>query len=447
MNTTSRSLSRRIAALVATSTAMSAVMSAAFVAFAPPAFAQPAAAEPPSSPSSPQQPATPEPPAPAGPAGSEGPGGPLGSVKVGPSTFSKDTTQNAPVEDTSKESKLPWRNSVFIFDQSTSTSTLRLDTPQTSTPFYEWWLSFRPRYYFSDKIYVSARFDFYKEFTNTEQTTEYRANVFGDIWTDAVYATPVPAISKYSKASVGARLKFPTSKESQGQGVYLHGGATTSFKQGIPLRGESAAYLSDAHVGLGVWYDHTFSRATTPTNEKLSYARQDVGGFSTVSDQLGGNAITNHSVVASLDTGLQVTPKLSVTLDMILINTWKYRPTGDVSVKTSTDVATITASPNDTNHGVATWFLASVDYALLDELTLGLGYYNLTNQIGPDGERRGLVGQHNIWWSPDARFFFDITANLDKIYEAATGKRTTKPQVPNKGYGSLPGSFRASQGI
>ncbi len=372
-----------------------------------------------------------------GPASSEGPGGPLGNVKVGPSTFAKDEAQaGAAREDKKTEPKLPWRNTTLIFDQSSSTSTLRLNTPQTATPFYEIWLSFRPRYYFSDKVYVSARFDYYKEITNTEQTTKFREDVFGDIWTDLVYATPVPAISKHSKASIGARLKLPTSKESQDQGVYVHTGATTSFKQGIPLRGESARYLSDAHVGLGFWYDHPFSRATTPTNPDLQYTRQDVGGLSTLSDQLSGGTLTNHSLVASLDTGVQVTPKLSLTVDMILINNWKYAPTGNVSVATQNGPAAVQTSPFNTNHTVATWFLASVDYELLDELSLGLGYYNLSNEIGPDGQRRGLFTSNNIWWSPDARVFFDITANLDKIYEAATGHRTTTPQPPPKGFGA-----------
>ena len=80
-------------------------------------------------------------------------------------------------------------------------------------------------------------------------------------------------------------------------------------------------------------------------------------------------------------------------------------------------------SPFDTQYTVNTWFIASVDYDLLDEVSLGLGYYNLANEIGPDGQRRGIVGKDNIWWSPDARVFFDITANIDKLYDLASGKK------------------------
>ena len=37
-----------------------------------------------------------------------------------------------------------------------------------------------------------------------------------------------------------------------------------------------------------------------------------------------------------------------------------------------------------------TWFLATLDYALFDELSLSLGYYNLANQVRPDGNRASL---------------------------------------------------------
>ena len=70
-----------------------------------------------------------------------------------------------------------------------------------------------------------------------------------------------------------------------------------------------------------------------------------------------------------------------------------------------------------TNIRVMPWFLVSVDYDLLPEVGLGAGYYNVTNQLGEDGERRSPL------WSPEARVFFDITANLDEIYLTIAGKR------------------------
>ena len=413
------------------------------------AFAQSVAPASPSTPAS-TPPQMEPPPPPAENAAPSPPDDALGSGTVaGPSTLKKDESSVNSVEEEKKESKLPFRGSAFIFDQSASTQTAHLDTsPQLSyVPVYEWWLSFRPRYYLSEKVYVSGRLDYYKEFTNSNQTTKYREDVIGDVWADLVYSTKVPAISKYTKAAIGARIKLPTSKESQDQGVIVQGGATASVKQGIPIRGESAKVLNDAHVGLSFWYNHPFTQATTGTNGSLNYTRQDTDGRSFISDQLSGSMLTNHTLVTALDTGLQITPKLSLTLDMILINNWRYTPK-DTTISTTGGVPyTVPRSPNDTNFVASAWFLASIDYELIDELSLGLGYYSLANQLGPDGQRRTVFGRENFWWSPDARVFFDITANLDKIYEFASGKKTTTPKPPAKGFGQLPSSFRVQNAL
>ncbi len=357
---------------------------------------------------------------------------PTGAAESAPTTSKDESQINTTLE--KPETTLRWRNSTFQFEQSVSTQTAGVETsPQlTYVPSYEWWLSFRPRFYISEKLFVSARFDYYKEFTNAAlangpDTTYYREDVFGDIWTNLVYETPVPSISKHTKASVGARLRFPTSKESQDEGVYVRTGLTAGLKQGVEINGASAKFLSDALFSVGLWYDHPWSRATTPTNGGLNYARQDTGGQSFLSDQLSGSTLVAHQLVASFNSSLQITPRLAFNADMIFFNQWHYAPT-TACVATLTGCASVGTTPGfGTTYTVDTWFVTSVDYDLFDELTLTLGYYNLANQLAPDGQRRGLVGHDNIWWSPDARLFFNVTMNLDDIYEWATGKRTTIP--------------------
>jgi hypothetical protein len=347
-----------------------------------------------------------------------------GASESAPQT-SKDSSQiNTSID--KPETTLPWRNTTLHFEQTVTTQTVGAETsPQlTYVPSYEWWLSFRPRYYITDKLNVNARFDYYKDFTNDAQTTYYRQDIFGDIWANLVYATPVPAISKHTEVSVGARLRFPTSIESQDEGVYLRTGATVGIKQTIPINGLSAKSFSDAHVAVGLWYEHPFSRATTPTNPNLSYTRQDTEGMSFVSDEVSGTTLVNHQLVVSLDSGIQITPRLALNVDMIFFNQWHYG-LPDTCVATLTGCASVGTTPGfGTTYTVDTWFVASVDYELFDELELTLGYYNLANELAPDGQRRGLVGQDNIWWSPTAKIFFDITMNLDTIYEWANGKPT-----------------------
>ena len=75
------------------------------------------------------------------------------------------------------------------------------------------------------------------------------------------------------------------------------------------------------------------------------------------------------------------------------------------------------------------WVILGVDYALFDELDLGLGYYSVASQIAPDGQRRTLFGSDNLFWSPDARVFFDITANLDALFDDAVHHRYSLQQA------------------
>lgn len=342
----------------------------------------------------------------------------------------KDEPSQGPGQESlSSGDKDPIRGSTVLFDQSMSTQTAHLEpSPQQSyVPFYGWWLSLRPRYNFSDKLRVQARLDYYKELTNSQSTTYYREDVLGDIWTDLVYATPLATAGKWknTKVSLGARALWPTSKQSQGQGTYVTLGAAAGASQKIPFRGEDAAALNSARVGLSLTYLHAFTSGTTPTNYGgFAYVRENVDGYSFVSDQLTGQTLVNHALYAIIDSGLQVTPKLGLTLDMIWINQWHYLPTGNVPIKLLTGSLNIPRSPDDQQFTQLTWFVASVDYDLLDELSLGFGYYNLANVVSPDGKVRGPFagGQDNLFWSPDAHLFFDITANLDRIFEDATGR-------------------------
>jgi hypothetical protein len=320
----------------------------------------------------------------------------------------------------------PFKGSILLFDQSLSTQTAQLETsPQLSyVPSYQLWISFRPRYYFTEKLSLRVRADYYKDITNDEQTTLYREDVFGDVWTDLVYSTPVSEKLKDTKVSIGARALWPTSKASQANGTYVTLGASGGVSQTIPIKGEDAKALNSARVGVSLAYTHPFTNATTANAYgTFAYQRQNVDGFSFSSDQLRGGMLVNHQLFVILDTGLQITPKLGLTADMIWIDQWHYPPKDNVCVNVLGAGCTPVPPPNAPQFVQQGWFLTSLDYELFDELNLGIGYYNLANALGPDGKQRGLWGNDNIWWSPDARVFFDITANLDKIYDDVRSKK------------------------
>lgn len=330
------------------------------------------------------------------------------------------------------QSDNPLRGSTLLVEQSMTTQTTQIQpsAEQSYVPLYEIWVSLRPRYYFNEHWNVRGRFDYTKELTNSQTTTFYREDVFLDIWTDLVYSAKLDSLWPGTKVNIGARAVWPTSKASQANGTYVTLGAIGSAVHKWELRGEDAPSFNSFHVGLSFTYLHPFTTATTPTQYgDFQYPRQDVGDddHSILSDQIQGLTIVDHTLWGALDTGLQITPKLSMTLDAVLINQWHYAPTNSGIVTTTGPV-----NPpriGDTQYTPNVWVIANADYSLCDEIDLSLGYYNLAGEIAPDGQRRGLFGSDNIFWSPDARVFFDITANLDVLFDDAVHHRYSREQA------------------
>lgn len=351
----------------------------------------------------------------------------------------KDKPQGEAKKEPSK--KYTFRGTSLLFDQSITTQTAQLEagSPQQSyIPFYEWWISFRPRFYITEKLYTWMRIDFFKEFTNSGETTYARENVFGDIWTSLTYKTPLD-FSKNTTVTANLRLDIPTSKESQANGMITKLGVGGGISQKVPINGEDAKVFNSASFGLSVLYQHSFTTATTKTGYgTFARERQDTEGRSFTSDQISGSMLTNHTLLISASAGLHITPKLSFSPSMIWINNWKYTPT-DATVQTAAGPTTVPRDGNATSFSQSTWWLATLDYDLFDEISLGLGYYNLANVIAPDGVRRGVFGSHNIFWSPDARVFFDVTFNIDAIYDFASGKKSEEKKAASM----VPGARQA----
>jgi hypothetical protein len=327
---------------------------------------------------------------------------------------------------TTKDVNNPFRGSTLTFDQSITTQTADVGTtPQTYAPLYELGFSLRPRYWFDKHWVLRGRFDYSKQvITNNQQAADYAttknyADVFGDVWTDFLYTTRLDSLWPGTLILAGPRAIWPTSQTSQADGTYVTLGVLGDVSHTFVVKGADAPVLNTARLRLVLSYLHPFTEATTPTYYgNFAYTREDVDDHSFISDQISGQTLVNHRLSAIIEAGLQVTPKLSAAADAVLINDWHYAPTGNQCIATTTGCAQIEAAadPQFIQH---TWLLLDFDYALLDEIDVGIGYYNLANALGPDGRRRGLWGTDNIWWSPDARFFFDVTANLDAIFDDA----------------------------
>jgi hypothetical protein len=367
---------------------------------------------------------------------------PLPPTAIGPSSVSlfdvapaapkKDATQALSAEERLKQSKDPFRGSTLLLDQSVTTQSLGIGaTPLTYVPFYQLWLSLRPRFYITDHLIVSARIDYYKELTNSGTgdqgpTTDYREDDFGDIWTNLVYEGYVDKAER-TKLNGGLRFLWGVSKESQGEGIPVQAGLTAGISHKVPLHDASAPFLNDVHFKAGAWYNHPFAEATTPSNPNFEYVRQNTDGQSVVTTQLAGTPLVDHQLLLSAEAGIQITPRVDFAVDFILINQWHYSAPGDQCVRIVTGVACppmmnpgTTGPLNDQTYSELTWFILNLNWDALDQVSLGLGYFNLQNELSTEATNRTL-GQ--LLWSPDARFFFDITANLDAIYDSIAPKK------------------------
>lgn len=371
-----------------------------------------------------------------------------------PAPASPDQAPKAatPPAEKAEKKPLPWHGTYVLFDQSATTQTVGLGSDyQSANPTYEWWVRFAPRYYLfenkDDDLAVNAWFNLYYELTNSDETTKKNEPVIGSTTAWLAYSRKIArsgdAVTSLSLSPV--RLGLPTDKASRAAGQWFSLGAGLGVNQSIPINGKSASTFSMARAGLSFIYTHPFYRANVPSNPDFERVRQDTTGHSVTSDVLRGSYNANHQLNIALSASVQATKKLGLSLTGVMLHTWPYTPNGDPCILVLNNcVQDIQHTSDPSTHRVSTWVLGSVDYDLVDELSLGLGYYNFTGQIGPDGQRR------NPLWSPDARLFFTVTANLDALYETMSGanadeKKAAREEERRKTQTALVSASSASQ--
>jgi hypothetical protein len=345
---------------------------------------------------------------------------PAGKAPVAPSAVGasegKEQTPQPPPE-AEKKPKLRWHGSTMLFDQSVGTQTVGLGKDyQSYDPLYEWWIAFKPKYYLLendvDRLSLNLWANLYYELTNSDSTTYRNEPILGPTWLWATYARALykQGASK-TTVSLSARLTLPTDKVARRSGYLFGAGASAGISHKIGIHDDDAPLWNSATFGVTLRYTHPFNRATTGVNDNANAVfRQDAFNRTLPSDQLSGAMNAANSADIMTSGALQITPKLSYSLGYILLGSWGYRPQ-DAVISTQTGPLALPTNADAPRFRVNTWAVTSFDYDLLDELSLSLGYYNLTNQIGPDAKRR------NVLWSPDARLFFTMTGNLDAIYE------------------------------
>jgi hypothetical protein len=345
-------------------------------------------------------------------------GGPAATPAVAGGEGIKDNAAEKTEEKAEEQKKNPFAGSIFLFDQSATTNSFSKGSQQSYSPSYEWWLSPRVYYTVADHFKFGARFDFFKEFTNHEETTEAREWRPGDPWLTAAYGNQASFLNKHEKSrySLGVIFRPPLSKESRANGQYFAFGPSASISWGFDVAGSKSKVFQSASFGLYASYSHAFTQYTTPSPfNGFTQARTNQDGGVILDSQVRSGTLAGNSLIYSVNGAIDILENLSYGASMIWIDQFSYRPPDATFNGT-----TVARNENDTRFRQLTWFLTSFDYDPIKELSVSVGYYNLANSIGPDGQRR------NVLWSPDARVFFSLTAHLDAIMDDVTKPKTPK---------------------
>jgi hypothetical protein len=347
-----------------------------------------------------------------------------GSSASDPSADTGTTEEEVEPKKEAKDEPLPWHGTVLIFDQSFTTQSVGVgDDYISDNPVYEMNLSFRPRYYFYEddthSFYAGLRLEASRELTNSDLTTRDNETLIGNSYLDAVYGVKVYKSGDWiTQLGVGPRFIFPTDKYTYRGGNRLRLGGGVKAAQVMPLAGSKSTWFPSAMLQASLYYMKHINKSTTSTNDDFTRERQDAGGRTVSSDQFGTAGKVNHEMTTVVGAAVDVTSSLHLSASYVWITQWAYG-FDDTQIDTTTGPTTPNRVEDPQTNRVIPWFMASLDYDVLPEMGIGAGYYNANSQIGPEGTRR------NPLYSPDARFFFDITANLDAIYTTATGKSET----------------------
>lgn len=378
-----------------------------------------------------------QPPAPAPGPAQPAPVAPVVSGTLGPSQGQLTPGTTQPGQDTAKkpeakpeekkEKKLPWHGTTFLWSQYANTQAVGLGGDyQSSNPLYAWWLVLSPRYYLheDDKqaFVLRARLDLTLEMTNSDSTTRQYEPEFGNIWLLALYSRTLFENESgwRTRVTTGPRVLVPTAKPAWRSGTRLMPGWQLSLAQSVPLAGKGKKWFSGVDVGGLAAYAKYINNSTTAYNEDVSRERMDTEGRVFVSHSLTGSPMTNHMLMTAATLDIHIHELASLSIMQYWIMSWKHDLPENQQVQTSTGTTNVQSTNDPQKFQVLTWFYPILDIDVAEEVSLGFGYYNLANQIGPDGKRRNLL------WSPDAVVLFDITANLDAIYTDIASSKDKK---------------------
>ncbi len=284
-------------------------------------------------------------------------------------------------------------------------------------------LAAKPRYYFIDNpgrlLSVRLEGGLYREFTDSDSTTQRGEWAFQDTDLALVYAHRFLGPADTDGTLLELRpitLTLPTSKTSYDAGRYFAAGALVGVNNVRPILNDKVLSL----VRLAAGYERWFARATVPTSTSLNRVRLTPDGRTASGDQLAGSSLVRDQLTFAARFRLEFGEAVVWTTDFAFAPAWKYNLQDDVQLcgVVATGCTEVDVSDNDSRYQVATQFATEVSIRLVRSLSLEFGYGNASDQLGPDGRRRG------VFYSPGAEFLVSLSFQPHEL--APTPKQTAQ---------------------
>jgi len=335
---------------------------------------------------------------------------PAGAAATDEYEQSKQAEASISGEAAAPADKVPWRNSIFSYENTFSALTLSKGADLSYNPYYAQSLSFRPRYYVRDDISLRLRLDLEIELTQSDETDTTREWELSDMLIDVNYA-PTWMVIPYAKVAVNPDLRFtfPTSIRSRGRSLMMGLAPGVAFRRSFDLL--KGNYLKNIGVTYGfraTKYFHEYATAQLaesvcgglPTDANSPNA--DTGCLQT------GKYNRSWGFTNSLGFQLAVLEKLSVSGTMMFMNYVMHKGAAkEVVINAGMDP--ITMNETKVNHSAALWFILDVNYDLYDWLSLSAGISTYHPQLDPESD------YYAPFFNRFTAFYFDVTIPVDKF--------------------------------
>ena len=220
-------------------------------------------------------------------------------------------------------------------------------------------------------------------------------------------------------------FNFPTSRASQGSGIFLTSSLAAGVRQQIKLFGSASDYLGNITITLTETWQHQFTRSYTPTNPDLDRPRQSAGGGAILSDQLGPGAMVENRLIHSGSFFLPLYGDLQLNGLFQVWNQFPYKFEGN-DCETQTLMGCVDLPESESKMRAVTQLDISLYYQISPEFGADVGYNNFAGQVGEDGKWR------NPFFSPGSLFYADLILFPDQLI-----KRISTPSKPKSQVGSL----------